>query len=51
MEKAKQLLEETEESLEKISELLGYSDAYAFGKAFKRYEGLSPIKFRNSIKM
>lgn len=51
MEKAKELLEETEKSLSEISELLGYADAYTFGKAFKRHEGMSPGKFRSSIRM
>ena len=51
MEKAKEILAETNVSLAEISETLGYSDAYAFGKAFKNCEGMSPIKFRNSIRM
>ena len=51
MDKAKELLEETDWSLSEISEALGYSDAYTFGKAFKRQEGMSPIKFRKSIQI
>ena len=51
LNKAKEILAETNVSLAEISETLGYSDAYAFGKAFKNCEGMSPIKFRNSIRM
>ena len=49
-EKAKTILAETDSSLSEIASVLGYSDAYTFGKAFKRLEGMSPGEFRKSIK-
>ena len=50
MEKAKQLIEETNISIDEIAEKVGYSDRFAFSKAFLSYEGMSPSKFRSSLK-
>ncbi|MBQ8885237.1 MAG: helix-turn-helix domain-containing protein [Clostridia bacterium] len=51
IEMARRLLKETDLTLSELAELLGYSDAYSFGKAFKREEGMSPVKFRNSTRL
>ncbi len=43
---ARQLLEETDDSIEKISEDLGFSSAGYFIKVFKKYEGITPFLYR-----
>ncbi|MEM6672490.1 MAG: AraC family transcriptional regulator ligand-binding domain-containing protein [Planctomycetota bacterium] len=47
--RARELLAETDHSVERISRMLGYSDAPAFGRAFKRWTGLSPTAFRGTM--
>ena len=49
MEEAKRLLGDFELSIAGVANMVGYSDYYAFCKAFKRVEGLSPAKFRGSL--
>lgn len=49
MTEAKKLLERLELSVEDVAYQVGYTDYYAFCKAFKRMEGLSPAKFRSSL--
>ncbi len=49
MAEAKRLLENLELSVSGVANMTGYSDYYAFCKAFKRVEGLSPAKFRDSL--
>ncbi|ASA22200.1 AraC family transcriptional regulator [Paenibacillus donghaensis] len=46
MEKAHQLLLNTDAGLEDIAQRLGYPDAYSFGRTFKKYYGLSPIRYK-----
>ena len=46
VEKSKRLLIEGDIRLGEIAGLVGYNDANAFAKAFKRATGLSPAKFR-----
>lgn len=46
MEKSQFLLVETRHSMETIAWLTGYSDAYSFSRAFKRYFGVSPGRYR-----
>ena len=46
IQKAMELLVETEESIEYISEKVGYSTGFALSKAFKRICGVSPQQFR-----
>lgn len=46
MQKAMQLLSETDHSLERIAGLVGYQDAFGFSKVFKRCTGLAPRQFR-----
>ena len=43
---ARQLLEETDDSIESISEKLGFSSAGYFIKVFKKYEGITPFLYR-----
>ncbi len=49
MEEAKRFLGETSYSVAEIAENIGYSDRFAFGRAFERYEGMSPAQFRLSL--
>ncbi|MBL8419646.1 MAG: AraC family transcriptional regulator [Dechloromonas sp.] len=46
---ARQLLSDTKSSIEAIAILLGYSDATAFNRAFSKWEGVSPAKWRRQI--
>lgn len=46
LETARQLLEQTEKPLPRIADLLGYSDGTAFIRAFKRWTGLTPARWR-----
>ena len=45
-EMARQLLRDTRRNLPSIAELLGYSDETAFNRAFSKWEGMSPAKWR-----
>ena len=45
-EVAKQFLAESTISLEKLAMVLGYSDKTAFSRAFKRWSGVTPAKWR-----
>lgn len=46
MDKAKQLLRETELSAADIAAQTGYLDANSFGRKFKQMEGLTPVQYR-----
>lgn len=46
MQKAMQLLANTEHSLEQIAGAVGYQDAFGFSKVFKRSTGQAPRAFR-----
>jgi AraC-like DNA-binding protein len=48
LEAACQLLEYTEKPAHEIAEILGYSDATAFSRAFRRWSGVAPTKWRAS---
>lgn len=50
MEWAKQLLEETDLPIHRISEDLGYTDAGYFIKTFKKLEGVTPAVYRRMIR-
>lgn len=43
---AKRLLRSTDQSIDRIAQLVGYSDDRAFRRAFKRWTGLNPSHFR-----
>lgn len=49
MERAKQLLEITNEPINIIGISIGYLDSLVFSRAFKKYFGLSPSKYRKSF--
>jgi transcriptional regulator GlxA family with amidase domain len=46
LERAKQLLETTDETLEKLAERVGYEDATFFSRLFRRKVGLTPALYR-----
>ena len=48
IDKAKELLTETDLTVELISERLAFSSPAYFGKVFKRALGISPLKFRKT---
>ncbi|MEO0489147.1 MAG: helix-turn-helix transcriptional regulator [Cyanobacteria bacterium J06659_2] len=47
--RARQLLSDPTLSVEAIATQLGYSDARAFRRAFKRWTGQSPAEFRRGV--
>ena len=49
MEKACELLKETNLSICEISNSVGYSDQLLFSRMFKRMRGLSPKNYRNKL--
>lgn len=46
LQKAMRLLSETDQKLEAVAAEVGYQDAFAFSKAFKRLAGVAPREFR-----
>jgi AraC-like DNA-binding protein len=50
MDLAKVYLEEGELSLDDVAAWLGYSEASSFGRAFKRWTGSTPQRYRKSVK-
>lgn len=48
MDKAKELLDDSELKIQEISEMLGYKDKNYFSKAFRNYFSLSPSEYRSS---
>lgn len=46
MEKAKNKLENSQNSIQEISISVGYTDTFTFSKAFKKYSGFSPKGYR-----
>lgn len=49
IEKAKELLCNTKAGLKDIAEAVGYVDNYYFSRLFKRYTGVSPSMYRESM--
>ncbi len=49
IEKAKELLARTPQRIIEIAEKCGYSDVYYFSHSFKKYEGVSPKRYREQI--
>jgi AraC-like DNA-binding protein len=49
IEKAKQLLGKTGINVNEIAEIVGYYNSNAFIRAFKKYEGITPGKYRELI--
>ncbi|QJD82116.1 AraC family transcriptional regulator [Cohnella herbarum] len=50
MNKAKELLLNSEFTLREIAEWVGYSDSYYFSRIFKKAEGLSPTSFKENAR-
>lgn len=48
-DQALELLENTDMSIQELSERLGFSEAAAFNRAFKKWTGLSPSSFRDRL--
>lgn len=44
---AKELLAETDESLQEISKAVGYNNVQSFSRFFKKFEGITPGDYRN----
>jgi len=49
MERAAMYLQTQDLSLQELSEKVGYDTAQSFSKAFKRYFGISPVAFGNTL--
>ena len=47
MRRAQELLLRSDEKLDALAARLGYSTAFAFSRAFKRYAGVPPSAYRN----
>ena len=50
MDKAESLLRETEFSITEIANMIGYTDALAFSKMFRKRHGVSPRQYRTEAK-
>lgn len=49
--KARQLLRETNLSVEEVALAAGYEDLHYFSRIFRKWEGLSPVQFRKLSRM
>lgn len=49
MEKAMQLLRNPKVRIYEIGNMVGYEDAVSFGRAFKKFVGMSPKEYRNTV--
>ncbi|MCU6710199.1 AraC family transcriptional regulator [Paenibacillus sp. J5C_2022] len=50
MKTGQSMLENTEKNVTDIALAVGYSDVYYFSRAFKKYFGISPLKYRDKCK-
>ncbi len=50
MKLAKNLIAEGEMRINEISDMCGYSNAYYFSAAFRKYTGITPTEYRRSLK-
>lgn len=48
MEKAKEMLRDSDFSIIKVAEQVGYVDYFYFSKLFKKYEGITPYQYKKS---
>lgn len=48
---AKRLLEETDDSLQSVTDQVGYTNAISFSRLFKKQVGITPINFRHQQRM
>lgn len=49
MEKAKELMDQTDSTVEELAELLGYENKSYFLKCFKSYSGLTPSEYAGKV--
>ena len=49
IDKAKSLLASELFNITEVAEKLGYCDIYYFSKEFKKYAGVSPLKYRKKV--
>lgn len=45
-DRAAELLMQTDATLQEIAERVGYPDAHSLSRSFKKYKGLSPVRFK-----
>ena len=50
IERAKQMLRETDASVEKIAQLIGFSAAGSFYQTFRSRVGVTPARYRREIR-
>jgi AraC-like DNA-binding protein len=50
VEEASRLLRDPELTLQQIAEELSFSDQSSFGKFFKKHSGMTPMKYRQSLR-
>lgn len=50
VEVASRLLRDPELSIQQIAEKMSFSDQSSFGKFFKKHTGVSPLKYRNTLR-
>ena len=50
VEEASRLLRDPELTLQHIAEELAFSDQSSFGKFFKKHSGMTPMKYRQSLR-
>jgi transcriptional regulator GlxA family with amidase domain len=50
MERAIELLSDTEEPIAKVGAMVGYPEPTGFGRAFRRHTGLSPSRWRRTVR-
>lgn len=49
VERAMELLLQTDATLQEIAENVGYPDAHSLSRSFKKYKGLSPIRLKKEL--
>lgn len=49
-DRAAKLLRDPELTIQQIASMLSFSDQSSFGKFFRRHTGISPMKYRNSLR-
>ena len=50
VEEASRLLRDPELTLQQIAEELAFADQSSFGKFFRKHSGMTPMKYRQSLK-
>lgn len=50
VDRASRLLRDPELSIQQIASTLSFSDQSSFGKFFRKHTGMSPLKYRNSLR-